>query len=58
MFWAFFSYNKNGPSHHQLLETAIEKRQVEEEVKQMVKQMNEEMELILQEEWELNIATS
>jgi hypothetical protein len=50
LFWGCFSYEKKGPSHCWQPETAQEKKEAE---KAIVK-WNEELEPILQQEWELS----
>ena len=54
MFWACFSYDKKGPCHCWLPELAAEKRQSLVEIEAL----NQELEPLLREEWELNIQTS
>lgn len=49
MFWGCFTYDKKGPCHCWIPETKQEKRDAEIEINMM----NEELEPILREEWEL-----
>lgn len=49
MFWGCFSYDKKGPSHCWTPETSAERRLAEKEVAEM----NEKLEPVLREEWEL-----
>ncbi|KFY41167.1 hypothetical protein V494_03175 [Pseudogymnoascus sp. VKM F-4513 (FW-928)] len=49
MFWGCFTYDKKGPCHCWIPETKQEKREAEIEIAMM----NEELEPILREEWEL-----
>jgi transposase len=49
MFWGCFSYDKKGPCHCWCPETALEKRQSEQEIEAL----NQELEPILREQWEL-----
>lgn len=46
MFWGCFSYDKKGPYHCWCPETALEKRQSEQEIKTL----NQELEPILREQ--------
>lgn len=50
MFWGSFSYDRKGPGHCWLPETAAEKR----EAKTTIEKLNEELEPIMSEEWELS----
>lgn len=50
MFWGCFSYDKKGPCHCWGPETAKQKKLAKEEIEKM----NEELEPILQREWELS----
>lgn len=49
MFWGCFSYDKKGPCHCWLPETKQEKEQAEK----VIEKLNEELEPILRDEWEL-----
>jgi hypothetical protein len=50
MFWGSFSYDRKGPFHCWLPETAAEKKQAEKEIEEL----NTAIEPQLQEEWELH----
>lgn len=50
MFWGCFSYYKKGPCHSYIPETAAEKKKAQK----VIEKMNEELEPILREEWELS----
>jgi len=50
MFWGSFTYDKKGPCHCWLPETAQEKKEAEK----FIQQLNDKLELIAKEEWELN----
>lgn len=50
MFWAAFSYDKKGPCHCWSPETAKEKK----EATAIIDKMNEELEPLMREEWELS----
>ena len=52
MFWGCFSYEQKGPSHCWVPETAQEKRIAEEEIDEI----NNELEPILKEQWQLETA--
>ena len=49
MFWGCFTYDKKGPCHCWCPETAIQKREAEQEIEAL----NQEIEPILREQWEL-----
>jgi len=49
MFWGSFSYNIKGPYYCWELEIVKEKEVVKEEIKRL----NEELELLMKKEWEL-----
>jgi hypothetical protein len=49
MFWSYFSYDKKGPTHCWTLETVVDKKLAEKEIDEM----NQELEPLLREEWEL-----
>jgi len=51
MFWGCFSYDKKGPYHIWQPETATERKKAE----LSLTKLNEELEPIMQEQWELNI---
>jgi hypothetical protein len=50
MFWGCFSYDRKGPCHCWVPETAQEKKDAEKEIEEW----NSELEPVLREEWELN----
>ena len=50
MFWSCFTYDQKGPCHIWQPETKQEK----EESKRVLEEMNEELEPVLREQWELN----
>lgn len=53
MFRGAFSYNKKGPRHCWGSETGAEKK----EAKEKINKLNEELEPLFQEDWELNTGT-
>lgn len=54
MFWGCFTYNKKGPCHIYMAETAQEKKQAEKEIEQL----NRQREPACRAEWEINTALS
>ncbi len=52
MFWGCFSYEEKGPCHCWIPETAAEKKQAEKEIEEL----NEELEPLAREQWELSTA--
>ena len=52
MFWGCFSYDKKGPCHIWTPETAAERKKADK----ILAKLNEELEPIMREEWELGSA--
>jgi hypothetical protein len=50
MFWGAFSYDKKGPCHCWGPETAAEKKEAEK----IINKMNEDLEAVMREEWEIS----